>query len=248
MNSWFRKSWYLTAIAVLVLASASFAGTTVVALTGVGNGTVVNNSSAGFGVYVNPYTATVGGVPNTPVICDDWSDNSYVGTTWVANVSNVGPGGLTGNTLLFGNPGNGSGPLSQQQLYQQVAFLATLLLQNYGNANMQAGISFAIWNLTYPYNANQESPSPSTFLSGSGDSGAITDYNWAMAQLTNAINTNSLSGAYSFEILTPTQKGVAQEFLVQTPESSTIVMLGADLLGVLALAFFFRRRVFQPIS
>lgn len=246
MNSLFRRSWYLTAIAVLVSAAASFAGTTTISLTGVGNGATLWDGSSG--VYVNPYTATVGGVPNTPVICDDWSDNSYVGTTWTANVSNVGPGGLTpSTTLLFGNAPN-PGPLTQAQLYQQVAFLATLLLQNNGNADMQAGISFAIWNLTYPYNTNQETPSPSSFLAGSNNSGAQADYTWAMNQLTNAINTNSLAGAYSFEILTPTQTGVAQEFLVQTPESSTIVMLGADLLGVLALALFFRRRVFQPIS
>ena len=246
MNRLFQKSWYLTAIAVLAFAAASF-GQVTMSLTGVGDGVVVDNSNYGFGVYVDPYTATVGGVPNTPVICDDWSDNSYVGTTWTANVSNISSSGLTGSTLLFGNS-LGSGPPTQQTLYQEVAYLATLLLENNGNANMQAGISFAIWNLTYPYNSNQESPSPAAFLDSSGNSGAIADYNWAMGQLQTAINTNTLGNADSFEILTPTTPGVAQEFLVETPESSTIVMLGADLLGMLALAFVFRRRILQPIS
>lgn len=247
MNGVFRKYGYWIIVAVLAFASRSFAGTTTISLTGVGNGATVWDGAYG-GVYVDPYTATVGGVANTPVICDDWSDNSYVGTTWVANVGTLNSSGISGGTPLFGNVGNGGGPLSQQQLYQEVAFLSTLLLENNGNADMQAGISFAIWNLTYPYNTNQELPSPMSFLDGSGDTNALTDFSWAMTQLQNAINTNSLSGAYSFEVLTPQQLGVAQEFLVQAPESSSMILLAADMLGLLALAFLFRKRLLVPIS
>lgn len=261
MISLFRKCWFLTAVALLFFASASFAQTTMT-LTGTGNNVVVSNSSYGFGVYVDPYTATIDtkGVlqTNVPAVCDDWSDNSYVGNTWTVNTSTLGPSGPSG-TVLFGNSPYSnnpslSAPLSQAQLYQEVAFLTTLLLQNSGSSNpnqqnLQAGISFAIWELTYPYSSNQELPSPSSFLSGpNGDSAVAADVTWAMGQLNNAISTNSLGGAYSFEILTPTQAGAAQEFLVQTPESSTTVMLGADMLGLLALAYFFRRRVLQPLS
>src|SRR5579872_4333982 len=118
MSRSFRNLLCLTALVVLFLASASFAETTSVTLTGTGNNTVVWGS--GFGVYVDPYTATVGGVANTPVICDDWSDNSYVGESWTANVtqaSSVGTG-----SPMFG---------SNQTLYDEVAWLATDMLANY---------------------------------------------------------------------------------------------------------------------
>jgi len=255
MNNLLQKKWYLTVVAMVVFASASFAQTTMT-LTGVGNGVVVNNSSYGFGVYVDPYTASIdnNGVVSTgvPVICDDWSDNSYLNATWAVNTGGIGPGGLSG-TPLFGNAPTPF-PQGQQALYQQVAYLATLLLQNSGSSNpteqnLQAGISFAIWELTYPYNSHQEIPSPSAFLSGpNGNAAVAADAVWAMNQLQTAINTNSLGGAYSFEILTPNPLGVSQEFLVQTPESSTVIMFGADMLGLLALAFVFRRRSLLPVS
>jgi len=242
MKSVFRRHLFMTAVAVLIVASASFAGTTM-SLTGLGDGASLSSSTYGFNVYVDPYTGSIAGGPsNVPVICDDWSDNSYVGTTWNVNVGSIGSGGLSG-TPLFGTPGP-----AQTNLYQQIAYLSTLLLQNNGNPDMQAGISFAIWQLTYPYNNPQDNPSPINFLNSSGDQNAINDYNWANNQLANAIATNSLGGAYSFEILTPNPLHASQEFLVQTPEASTIVMFGAALLGLLTMAFFFRRDALQPVS
>ena len=50
-----------------------------------------------------------------------------------------------------------------------------------------------------------------------------------------------------WSILTPTNggSGEPQEFLVYTPESSAVILFGADMLGLAALAFFFRRRLVQ---
>jgi len=70
-NHLLQKYGYLTVAAVLLCASACFAQDTVqVTLTGVGNGTTLG------GVYVDPYTAVVTGLGTTPVICDDWSDET----------------------------------------------------------------------------------------------------------------------------------------------------------------------------
>jgi len=243
MSSLLRKYWYLTAVALLVFASASsFAQTTTVANANVGNATVVGN------VYVDPYTATVGGVNSTYVICDDWSDNTYIGESWTANVGTIGST-LTG-TPLFGN---------QPQVYAEAAWLATQLLANPTNQTLQAEISFAIWELTYPYAPHPESPGPTAYLAGLTASGipgltasaiqsAISGTPSSIGLLAQA--NAAVNGGYTgsgWEILTPVvgTPGPPQEFLVYTPESSAVILFGADMLGLAALAFFFRRRLVQ---
>jgi len=259
MMSSFHKSWFLTIAAVLVFASATFAQTTSMTLTGTGNNTV--EWGTGFGVYVDPYTATVGGVPNTPVICDDWSNNSFVGESWTANVTNLTA--VSSGSPMFGN--NAAG----QTLYNEVAWLATNLLANYSSSPSaaqtaaQIADSFAIWQLTYGANGTPVDPTaPTTTYFPSLDQAAVT------AAETNA--ANAVAGGWvgsGWQILTPNTSdpvtcsgsgcpspnnaatlGVPQEFLVYTPEASTMVMFGAGLLGLLAMAFFFRRNAFQPAN
>jgi len=246
MNSRLRRYGYVMIVAVLVSASAAFAQQTSVVLTGTGNNTVEWGSSVG--VYVDPYTATVGGVPNTTVICDDWSNNSYVGESWTANVTNLTA--VSSGSPMFGNNA------SAQNLYNELAWLGSNLLANYSSsptaAQQAAQItdSFAIWQLTYGANGTYEDPL------------APTTANFPLNQtaITNQINAAiaAVSGGYTgtgWEILTPvagtitpTTDGIPQEFLVYTPESSTIVLLGADILGLLALAFVFRKRLLLPVS
>ena len=36
------------------------------------------------GIYVSPYYATVNGATNTPIVCDDFKDNSFLDTSWTA--------------------------------------------------------------------------------------------------------------------------------------------------------------------
>jgi hypothetical protein len=237
------KNWLFTLIVLLLFASASYADSTQLTLTSVGNATVVGN------VYVDPYVATVGTgstAVSTYAICDDWSDNSYVNASWNATIGGITSAGLTGTPLF----GNGLSSTQQQTLYSEVAYLATMLLTNNPNPTQQAGISFAIWNLTYPYGTNKDGTAPSTFLNTYGTAAQIAAYNAANAALANAINTNSLGGSYSFEILTPSPLGTnePQEFLVRAPESSAAVMLGADLFGLLGLVFVFRRRLLRQIQ
>lgn len=250
MNSLIRKYCFLTAVAVLACASATFAQSTTVTFTG-----EVNTSNFG-GVYVDPYTANVGG-QSVVVLCDDFADEITPNESWTASIGSIGPGGLTGSPL-FGYNNLPSGE-TQTQLYQQVAYLATQLLQNVGNATEQAGLSYAIWQLTYETGASPTASSlgsPASIIANAvTTAGGLS--NCPVCQVyynaLQGLSTANLGSAYSFEILTPTSwpsgDGRPQEFLtVSTPEASTIVMLGADLLGVLALAFFFRRRTLQPIS
>jgi hypothetical protein len=245
MKNLFRKYWYLTVVAVLFFASASFAQTTV-DVTNVGDGVAVYNSS-GTGYYVDPYGGTVGGVAST-LICDDWADNSNLNTPFQANISSITPTGITGSTPLFGNnPG----------LYNEAAWLASQLLGN-TNATSQAELSFALWELTfphYPYSPGEADPeSPFAFL-GTNNNTILAG---AQAYLCEAAGS-SVSGctgageasynASGWEILTPTMGSnqEQQEFLVRTPESSAVVLFAADMLGLLGLAIVFRRRLLRPI-
>jgi len=239
MNSLLRKYWYLTVVAVLFFASASLAQTTSVTLTGVGDGATLGD------VYVDPYTATVGGVANTSVICDDWSNNSYVNESWTANVTNVAAVGSSGSPM-FGN---------NSSLYNEVAWLGSQLLANPKNTTMQTEISFAIWDLTYGANNTYMDPTnPLTYLSANGTS---SEYAQTLLLISEAEGEGTYNSS-GWEILTPNSgdptcsgspcpSSPPQEFLVYTPESSAVILFGADMLGLLGLAIVFRRRLLRPV-
>lgn len=216
------------------------AQTTTMDLTGVGDGYTVGD------VYVDPYTATVGGVAGTPVICDDWSNNSYLDETWTATVINASP--LSGGTPMFG---------SNQSLYNELAWLGAQLLASPKNENQQAEISFAMWQLTYGANGtSEEDPSPFTFLDDYGTSTQITgaqgylceaggtsEQGCSMYKGSTEANYNSAG----WEILTPVpgsqdkEYSTPQEFMTYVPESSQYAILGADLLLFATAVLILRR-------
>jgi hypothetical protein len=220
----------VSAFAVFVFASASFADT-LMTLTGVGDGATLGN------VYVDPYTATVGGVANTTVICDDWSNNSYMNESWTATaVSALTVSNASLGTPMFGN---------NQTLYNEVTYLASQLMANPTNTTNQVEYSFAIWMLTYPYSASPESPAPMTFLAENLSGGTSnSEYIAAVADMNYAIENESGYNSAGWEILTPDPytsnpagDGTPQEFLTYVPEPSTILMLLLGLGGVLVLSW-----------
>lgn len=231
------KNWFLTLVALLLFASVSLADTTKVTLTSVGNGTAVGN------VYVGPYVATLGSgstAVSTYVLCDDWSDNTYLNESWTATIYTLSP--LSG-TPLFGN---------NQSLYNAMAWLGSHLLANPTDKTLQADISFAIWELSYgANNTAKETPAPTSSI-------YPVDQSVVAGLISQALNSG-FDGS-GWEILTPISgtascPGYAnstcpssppQEFLVYAPESSAVVMLGADMFGLLALVFVFRRRLLRP--
>ncbi len=249
-NSLFRKQGILLIAALFVCASASFAQTTSMYLSGTGDNATLYDG--GSGVYVDPYTATVGGVSGVSVICDDWSDNSYVGESWTADVTTLASlnAGTNSNAPLFGtSPTNVT-------LYNELAWLGTQLLANPTNYANQVAVSFALWELTYAYNNPKENPDPTSFLAGSAQSGSQASVNALLNEAAAAVaGPNGYKGS-GWEILTPvsgtytnpSDQGPPQEFLVNTPESSSVILFGADTLGLLALAFVFRRRLLVPVN
>jgi hypothetical protein len=216
-------------VVLLCMAGSAIAGTTLT-LTGAGSYIGLD------GIYISPYTATVNGVPNTPVICDDFVDEVYIGESWNTSVGTVG----TPSVGLFG-PENTQG-------YGEVAWLSEQLLANPSNAG---AISYAIWSVF-------EAPAVTSWLL-SPTYNDTTTYNavfgsggWLAQAAENVPNDAASANFSNVTVYTPSPScapgtcGQAQEFLVvnplvSTPEASTVANLAVDFLGLGVLLFALRR-------
>lgn len=225
MNNATRILVLVAAAAVLAFAPSSKADS-VMTLTGAG-------SNPAFNVYVGPYTATIDGT-STQVICDDFSDESFIGESWNASVTNLA-------TVATGAPAFNSGTGGN---YSEAAWLTLQLLGAPNNSEATA-IQYAIWDTFDPSGVSSYLAGFSGGTSFLGDS---TDVNGVQYWLNEAAGS-SLSGSQlaDFLIYTPqscisgqclTGSGLPQEFIVYTPEPSTVLML---LMGLASLLWFKRR-------
>jgi len=124
-----QKWWGVVAVAFLCFVPVALADSSLT-LTSAGNN-VMNN------VFVGPYYATVNGVANTAVICDDFADESIVGHSWNFTGNNFS----TLGSALWG---------AQTNNYDAAAWLTLQMLSlnaGVGNATQVGYLSFAIWSL-----------------------------------------------------------------------------------------------------
>jgi len=230
----FMKNLYLVSAAIVAFASLSFADPTM-ELTGVGDSALFNN------VYVDPYTATVNGVPNVMVLCDDWSNNTYFYETWqykAINLSTVGTQGMP----MFGN---------KQPLYTEEAWLASQLWANPTDYTTQVEVSFAMWDLTYGANGTYKDPTPPlTYMQNYLGAGYATNalYIGTMNLINEAPTASVGFNTQGWEILTPdlgtsnpAGDGLPQEFLTYAgvPEPSS--WCGIFAFGLVGLLWAWRR-------
>jgi hypothetical protein len=217
------------AITALCLAASAIAQTNVT-LTGPPPGYVYD------GIYMSPYYATVGTATNVPVVCDDFADESYPGSSWTATMTSFS--NINSSNTAWGQAG---GNLS---LYNAAAWLTTQVLAQVGGSNGQIIDSFALWAVFDPTGVE------SYLASNSVNSGSLTT-----AQLCNDIfggtsgckssaagkggllYTAEFGNVYTpgefsnFTVISPSNNGVvctagscpAQEFLTdyQLPEGGT---------------------------
>jgi hypothetical protein len=252
MKSLFRRYWYLTVVALLMCASASFAQDNLY-LSG------VNGASLG-PAYTDPYMVSINKAASVQAVCDDWADNSYLYESWTANATNLASAGTSSSVVKWNSNITSTnsatvanGISGTQLLYDEVAYLTTELLAA-APGTAQEDLSYALWQLTCTEGTSSTHGAGCSDLPFSQISG--TDLTNATNEMNAAEGATYTAGEYSnFTIFTPTGttgncNGATcppQEFIVETPESSAGILLGADMIGLLGLAFVFRRRLLRPI-
>src|SRR5215469_6231959 len=125
----------LAAIATICLAISPLAQT---------SGTLTGHTSGPIydGIHMSPYYATVGGVANTPVVCDDFGDDSYFNSTWNSTVTSF-------SSITSGNTSWGLGG-ANTSLYGAVGYLTNLVLSAAPGSTTQIIDTFALWAVFDP--------------------------------------------------------------------------------------------------
>ena len=181
-------------------------------LTGVGPGNTFNGP--GGEVYAYPYVFTLNGQANVDMMCDDYADEIYIGENWQANLQTASQAAASN---YMGVGGNVLGD------YNEAAWLYTQL-----NGSNDVAINAAIWSIFDPsVTPDLNSQENGLLTAAAGYSGVTT----AGVEFETPILGTQTTG-----------DGRPQQFIVATPESPTSLMLGADLLGMLALLWFARKR------
>jgi len=162
-------------------------------------------------VDIGPYTLQMNG-QNMAAMCIDFFDESNVGDTWSAYVTQVGSSNLS-NTY---HPTDG-------QEYEEEAYIYSQIIAPGAD---RTGLQEAAWDIM------------AYGITNSSYKYLIGDNSYIDAALSN-YNKINLSG---YEIVSDTVAGCEQEFLVAAPEPGSLMLLGAGLLVAFGVAGAQRRR------
>jgi hypothetical protein len=221
-----RKGLTVVLIALAMMYSAPAKASSVsMTLTGVGSGDALG------GVYIGPYVASIDGVPNFNVICDDYTADSYVGESWYANTSTLADVSATKFKDLTG--------------YEELAWLASKLVDSSSAcpnvADCAGDIQYAMWQVFDSVGSN----TPFSHLSGANLANAQYWLSQAQSQ------TFTPSQFSNFVIYTPTScitglpcstNSLPQEFVAirSVPEPGSMLLLA---MGAVSLIGYRKRLV-----
>jgi len=186
------------------------------------------------GVYVSPYYATVNGVANTPVVCDDFGDESYLPSSWNASLTPFSSISATNTAWDKQNSANMS-------LYGAVGYLTGQVLGAPAGSPTQIIDTFALWAVFDPKGVESylaANPIYSGLTTATlcddifgGTSGCTSSVATLGGLLYTAENSGFTASAFSnLQVLSPSVSGTntlctaesgncpAQEFIAVTPE------------------------------
>jgi len=216
MDTIARKILLVAAVVLASFAPSAFADSTVYV-----NGSY---SFANNGYGIPPYGGTLDGQP-TQFYCVDFSHDISGGMSWSALVTPVTPGGNYSGTFL-GNPSSATYQGSNAAAGNDYLVFAWILTQmgQTSNQTTLAQDQWAIWSVT----------------DGGYDPYGMGNALWIFGQAELAI-AGGFNGS-AWEILTPDNGTYGQEFMVNTPEPATLLLLA---LGLGGLIVFKRRQALQ---
>jgi PEP-CTERM motif len=219
--------------ALLFLSLPAFADEVSVEFTG-GYTTTFANSSGDFGAGI--YTATINGAASPGIICDDFNDEITAGETWNAKAyqaSSLASGNI--GSTLFGSTIGLTG-------YAEVGTLVNMMFGNipdaYGGITgiTQSEIASAIWDITTPggisgLDIKADSLVTALDLTFDGNIPLATTYLDTLTDLW-ILTPDPLTGVGSGE-----PQEMWTESLTPAPEPSSLLLLGAGLLALVAMGW-----------
>ncbi len=184
--------------------------------------------------YIDPYTGTIGGQSVLLWCVDPDHDAPPVGMMYTANITPAGNLAGMNNTSQVINNKLSSG--AANTLYGELAYLITLMEQSGNSALTDQEIQGAIWQLSAGV-SNLSFPDPPAVSSGTFQ-GDVTWYE-------DQAESNPLTSG--FEVVTAANEATAgagayQEYIVMTPEPSTLLLMGLGLISLFCLS---RRKAFS---
>jgi len=197
--------------------------TTTMKLTGV-NG--VNNGV----YYVSPYFGIMNyGTPSAQTVvlfCDDINNESSLNQIWNANVTSLASGNLSNTRYGNGSVNPHLGSMNPQTLYEEAAWLVTQFASHPGD---YVSLQYALWDLMTP------GAEPTNFFNADGTTVAqwlaLAAANYGQINPANFVIITNNTGTLAYT-------GQVQEFIVQTPEPATAVLL---LMGIVSMFLVIRR-------
>ncbi len=216
-----RAMWVLAALMIMTpLAQAD--STTKMEFTG------VNGANNGV-YYVSPYTGIMNygtsSAQTVVLFCDDINNEVFINQVWNANVTSLASGNFSNTRYGNGSVNPNLGGMNPQTLYKEAAWLVTQFASHSGD---YVSLQYALWDLMTP------GAEPTNFANADGTTAA----QWLALAAANYGQINPANFMIITNTGTLTYKGQVQEFIVQTPEPATAVLL---LIGVVSIFLLTRR-------
>lgn len=213
----------LRRLVILVALCAATVQADTLKFTGVVTNTTltINDSTLGTVTgYIDPYKGVLDG-KSIIMFCVDPDHDVNLNDQWNVYITLAGTSDWS-HTFQYQD---GHTNAATAALYGEMAYLSNLMLHT-SNASQQQAIQAVIWKLADPG------------LTAYRPSGFATNTAWNNAQASYLAAAESNAWTHGFEILSDTrglQSTSKQEYLVLTPEPSTLWLLGSGLLTGLGL-------------